>query len=87
MISWQNFLEKVIDDFKNKGYTFNHSAETHFITIAKKNDMSYDFHIKHNMCSLEWKLNAMINKNKNLIDNIDRKWRHPLNRKFQSYRV
>ena len=37
----------------------------HIITIAKKMDMSYDFYIKHNMHnmhSVEWKLNAMINK-------------------------
>ena len=28
----------------------------------------------------------MINKNKNIINKIDRNWRHPLNRKFESYR-
>ena len=38
-------------------------------------DMSYDFYIKHNMHAVEWKLNAMINKNKNLIIEFDRKWR------------
>ena len=57
------------------------------ITIANKLDLSYDFNVKHNMCSLEWNLNAMINRNKNLINKFDRKWRHPLNRKFESYRV
>ena len=53
MISWKNFVMKVIDDFKDKGKTFNHIAEMHFITIAKKMDMSYDFFIKRNMCALE----------------------------------
>ena len=43
MIPWKNFLEKVIDDFKDKGYTFHHIAEMHFITIAHKMEMSYDF--------------------------------------------
>ena len=39
------------------------------------------------MCALEWKLNAMINKNKSLINKFSRNWRHPLNRKFESYRI
>ena len=58
------FSEKIISDFKDKGYTFNHIAEMHIIPIANELDMSYDFYIKHNMCALEWKLNAMINKAK-----------------------
>ena len=59
----------------------------HFITIANKMDMSYDFNIKHNMCALEWKLNALIYKNKSLINIFDRNWKQPLNRKFESYSV
>ena len=42
------------------------------ITIANKLDMSYDFYIKHNKPAVEWKLNAMINKNKSLINKLDR---------------
>ena len=57
-IPWKNFLETVIDDFKDKGYTFHHIAEMLIITIAHKMD------IKHNMHAVEWKINAMINKNK-----------------------
>ena len=72
---------------KNKGYNFNHIAELHFITIANKLDMSYDLYIKHKMHAVEWKLNAMITKNKSLINKFDPNWRHPLNRKFESYRV
>ena len=87
MISRKKFLAKVIDDFKNKGYTFNLIAEMHIITKANKMDMSYDFYIKHIMCALEWKLNAMFNKNKSLINRFPRNWRHPLNRKFESHRV
>ena len=87
MISWKNFLEKVIDDFTDKGFTFNHIVEMHIITIAKKMDMSYDFYIKHKMCALEWKLNAVINKSKNLINKFDRNWRHILNRKSENYCV
>ena len=44
--------------------------------------MSYDFYIKHNMHTVEWKLNAMVNKNKILINKLDRTKRHPLIRKF-----
>ena len=51
MISWKNFLMNVIDDFKDKDYTFSHIAEKHIITIANKRDMSYNFYIKHNMCA------------------------------------
>ena len=49
--------------------------------------MSYDFHIQQKMRALEWKLNAMINKNKSLINKFDRNWGHPLNTKFEIYRV
>ena len=59
----------------------------HIITNAHKKDMTFDFYIKHNMCALEWKLNAMINKIKNLIEKFPRNWRHPLNKKIDSYRV
>ena len=87
MISWSKFLGKVISDFKDKGYNFNHIAEMNIITVANKTDVSYEFYIKHNMCALEWKLNSMMNKNKNLINKFNRNWRHPLQRKLKSSRV
>ena len=49
--------------------------------------MSYDFSIKYNMQAVEGKLNARIKENKNLIKKLDRTWRHPLDTKFESYRV
>ena len=48
----------------------------HIITIADKMAMSYDFDIKHNMHAVGWNLNAMISRNKSLIKNFIRKWRH-----------
>ena len=87
MISWSNFLKKVISDFKVKGYNFNHRAEMLSIAIVTKMDISYDFYIKHNMHAVELKLNAVINKNKKLFNNSNRNWRHPLKRKTESYRV
>ena len=77
----------MIDVFKDKEYNVNRIAEMHNITIAKKMDMFFDFYIKHNMCALEWKLNAMINKNKNLFKKFDCNRRNLLNRNLKSYRV
>ena len=70
-----------------KGYNFKHIEEMNIITIANNLDMTCDFYIKHNIHAVEWKLNAMINKTKSLINNFNRNWRHPLNRKVESYRV
>ena len=39
-----------------------------------------------NMHAVEWKINVLNNKNKNLINKFPRIWRHPLNRKIESYR-
>ena len=82
MFSWLNFKVKIISDFRDKGYTFNQIAEMHIITIANKLDMSYDFYLKHKMYALEWKLNAMVNKYKSLINNLLQNWIYPLNRKI-----
>ena len=53
MISWSNFLENVIDDFKNKGKTFNRIAEMDIITIANNLDLSYIFYFRHYMMLLK----------------------------------
>ena len=63
MISWRNFLENLTRDSKDEGYNFNQKAEMNIETITNKKDYSYDFYIKHNMDAVEWKLNAMVNKN------------------------
>ena len=39
------------------------------------------------MLAFEWKLNAMINKNKSFFSKFPRKRRHPLKRKFENFRV
>ena len=56
------------------------------ITLAHKRDMTYNFHLKHNMPAFEWNLNAVINKDKSLFIKIPRNWRHPINTKFGCYR-
>ena len=81
-ISWSNYLNEAIDGLKTEGYVFNHIAGMDIITPAHKRDMTYDFYLKHRMSVFEWKLNAMINKDKNLIKKFHRNWRHPINSKF-----
>ena len=85
-ISWSNCVRDAILDLKEEGYPFNHIAEMDIITLAHKRDKTYDFYIKHSMHAVERKRNAMINKNKNLIKKFPHDWRHPLNKKFESYR-
>ena len=71
MCSRQNFLKKVITEFKNKGYTFKHIAEMNIKAIAIKKDMSNDFYIRHNITAGEWKLNPMINKTERLYNKLN----------------
>ena len=84
--SWSNYLREAIDSLKEEGYHFNYIAEMDIITLAHKRDMTYDFYLKHNMPAVEWKLNAVINKDKSLINIFPRNWRHPINTKFNCYR-
>ena len=87
MISWKKNLENVIDDFKDKRYNSNHFEKRNTLTISSKMDMTDDFYIKHNMHAVEWKLNALVNKIKSLINKFNETWRHPLNRKFRNNRI
>ena len=80
-VSWSNFLRETIE-----GYDFSHIAEMDIITLAYKRDMTYDHYLKHNMSAFEWKINALINKDKNLINKFQQNWRHPSNTKLNCYR-
>ena len=80
-VSWSNYIREAIES-----YDFNYIAEMDIITLAHKRDMTYDFYLKHNMAAFEWKLNSMINKDKNLINKFPQNWRHPINTKFNCYR-
>ena len=79
-VSWSKYIRETIE-----GCDFSHIAEMDIITLAHKRDMAYDFYMKHNMSAFEWKLNALINKDKNLIKKIPQNWRHPVNTKFNRY--
>ena len=85
-ISWSNYLTDVNIKLKGEGYDFNYIAEMDIITLAHKRDMTYNFYMKHNMSAFEWKLNAMINKDKRLINKYPQNWKHPINTRFDCYR-
>ena len=74
IISLSKYLRDVISNLKEEeGYGFSYIAEMNIITLAHKCDMTYDFYLKHKMSAFEWKLNAMINKDKNLFDKFPKK--------------
>ena len=64
MISRKLFVEKVIYNFKNEGYDFSHLSQINILIVCKKRDLTHEFYMKHNMPAVEWKLNAMINREK-----------------------
>ena len=73
-VSWSNYTRET-----RERYDFSHIAEMDIITLAHKRDMTYDFYLKHNKPALEWKINQLINKDKNLINKFPCDWRHPIN--------
>ena len=86
IISWSNCLRDATNNLKEKGCKFDSISEMNIIRLAHKLDMTYNFYLKHNMSASEWKLNAMINKDKSLINKFPRNWKHPNNTKFNCYR-
>ena len=85
-VSWTNYLKDVITNLKDEGYDFSHIGEMDIITLAHKRDITYEFYLRHNMPAVEWKINQLINKNKNLINKFPRNWKHPINTRFGCYR-
>ena len=85
-ISWPNCLRDAIHILKEEGYNFNYVAEMDIITLAQKRDMTYGYYLKHNLPAFQRKLNAMINKDKSLINKFPQNWRHPINTRFDCYR-
>ena len=85
-VSWSNYLREAIDSFKKEEYHFDDIAEMDVKSLAHKRDMTYDFCLKHIISAFEWKLNAMINRDKNLINKLPKNWSHPNNTKFNKYR-
>ena len=80
------FVENAVNNLKNEGFDFSHISQMNIIIVCNKMDMTYDFYMNHNMPAVEWKINQLINKDKNLINKVPTSWIHPLNRKYKSYR-
>ena len=53
------------------------------LTIANKLYMSYDFFFRHKLHAVEWKLNALIIKNRSMINKFNQKWRNLWNKNFK----
>ena len=53
------------------------------IIVCNKEDMTYDFYVKYIMHAVEWKLNQLINKDKNLMNKLPATLVHPLSRKYE----
>ena len=86
-ISWFKYFRDAIHNLKEEGYAFKYIAEMDMIKIAYKRYMTYDSYLKHNISAFEWKLNAIINKDKNIFHKFPQNWRHPIDTKFNCYRV
>ena len=86
-ISWKIYVENANNGFKNDGFNFSHISQMNIIIVCNKMDITHDFYLKQNMPAIEWKMNQLINQDRNLINELPASWIHPLNRKFKSYRV
>ena len=86
IVSRKIFVENKINNLKNAGCDFSHISQMNIIIVCNKMDMTYDIYMKPNMPAVEWKLNKLIHRDKNLIIKLPASWIHPLNRKFKSYR-
>ena len=67
MVSGKIFVENAFNNFKNKGFDFSHISQKNIIIVCNKMDMRYDFYMKHIMPAVEWKINQLMNKDKNLM--------------------
>ena len=81
------FVENVICNFKNEGFDCSLVSHMNIIIVCNEMDMTYEFFMKQNMHVKDWKLNHLINKDKNLINKLPANWVHPLNRKNENYRA
>ena len=87
MFSWKIFVEIRINILENDGFDLSYISQMNFKIVCNKMDMTYDFYMKHKMPAVEWKLNQLIHRDKNLINKLPASWIHPLNRKYKSDRV
>ena len=59
---FKQFLENVLGVFRKEAHEFGYIEEMDIITFVNKRDRTYQFYMKHNMCSLEWLINKKLDK-------------------------
>ena len=73
MVSWKIFVENAINKLKDEGFDFIHITQMNIVIVCNKMDMTSDFYMKRNMHAVEWKINQIIHKDKNLINKLPAK--------------
>ena len=87
MFSWKILVEKAINNFIKDGYIFSHISKINCTLICNERNMTYKHYLQQPKSMLEWEINAIVNRNKKLINIFPPLWIHPLNRRFQNYRI
>ena len=62
---------------------FSHIPELNITSISDLRNMTYDYYLQQPKSLLEWKLNAILAKNTELLKSLNRSQIHPLIRKNQ----
>ena len=68
--------------FERQGHKFSHTSETNITFISDLRNMTYEHYLNQPKCMFEWKLNAILAKNPELI-NIFENSLNPLIRKYK----
>ena len=78
----RDFLLSKINYFESNRYKFCHISEFNFTFITDQKNMTYEYYLTQPKPMLEWKLNAILAKNPELIKILGNS-SHPLIRKYQ----
>ena len=78
----RNFVLSKIKDYEKRGHKFSHISEMTITFISDFRKMTYEHYLNQPKSRLEWKLNAIVARNPELIKTLGNS-SHPLNRKYQ----
>ena len=70
--------------FERQGHKFSHISEMNITFISNLRNMTYEHYLQQPKSMLEWKLNAILAKNPELIKSLNRFHIHPLITKYQN---
>ena len=82
VVTLRDFVLSKIKYYEKLGHKFSHIPEMNIIFITDLRNMTYEHYLNQPKSMLEWKLNAILAKNPELIKILDNN-SHPLNRKYQ----